>query len=92
LKATKTKRKPKRNHTSPSDRPKLAHYQDRARTIIDGRLAEIGQTWHWLAGRLAEQGICSPAVVMQWKRGRNKGVGCGVWLAALDALAEGSAA
>ena len=85
MKTAKRRRVPR----SPSDRPELLRYQDRARTIIEGKLAEIGQTWHWLARRLDSEGLCGTAVVMQWKRGRNRSINCGVWLAALDILERG---
>lgn len=83
----KTTRKPR---TKPSQRTELARYKERAHAIITGKLAELDRPWHWLARECQERGLASEAVIMQWKRGRNSGVGVGLWLAILDILEEAS--
>lgn len=78
--------KTRKRQTSPSKRANLARYQDRAHAIVEGRLAELGRTWNWLSVTAAEEGLCSKAVIMQWKRGRNRGVNVGVYLGCIDIL------
>jgi hypothetical protein len=78
----------KRAHTAPSERAELARHQERARAIVEGRLAEAGRNWNWLAQSAAEAGICSTAVIHHWRRGRNRGINVGVYLACLEILED----
>ena len=80
--------KTKKARTLPTERPALNRYKARAHSIVAGKLAELDRPWNWLAGECEDRGLCSRAVVMQWKRGRNSGVGARLWLAIMDVLEE----
>ncbi len=78
--------KQRRENRKPTERARLNTYSDTAHARVDDGLARIGRTWHWLAQQLEDRGVATVATVTHWQRRRSRQVGCGVYLAALDAI------